>query len=271
MPYFDHPDGLRLHYVERGGGPPLILLHGLLWSSRMFVRLRRRLDGHRVILLDMRGHGLSERPDDASLYTWAGFGSDVVAVMDHLGLEKAVVGGLSLGANVTLSTALDHPARFAGLVVEMPVLWRARGFAERLFTGLAGVLHAGGPVLRASSPLVRRMPVPRSLPEAAAFRDVLGLDPLSAVAVIRGLLSDELPDEADLSRLTMPALVIGHRRDPLHVLADARHLADRLPDARFVSASSILEYRVHPERLVSHLQPFLDEVWERDRTAKPAS
>ena len=266
MPHLTHPDGLRLHYVERGTGHPLILLHGLLWSARMFVRLRRMLPEHRVVLLDMRGHGMSDRPSDPDAYTWSAFASDVTACMDHLGLDRAVVGGLSLGANVTLAAAVEHPQRCAGIVVEMPVLWRAERFAKRVFGGLAGVLDAGRVGLRASSAVLRRLPVPRSVPELAAVRDVMSLDPASGVAIIRGLISEGVPVREPwvLEGLEMPALVIGHRRDPLHVLDDAHDLADRLPDARFVSASSILEYRLHPERLAEHLRPFLNDVWTAD-------
>ncbi|MGM0577899.1 MAG: alpha/beta fold hydrolase [Myxococcota bacterium] len=118
MPWFTH-DGLRLHYVDHGTGTPIVLVHGLLWSSRMFVRLRRALPDQRVILLNLRGHGPSDRPTDASRYSWAAFAQDVLALLDHLGLERAVVGGLSLGANVALEVAMAAPDRCAALVREV--------------------------------------------------------------------------------------------------------------------------------------------------------
>ncbi|HVE91720.1 MAG TPA: alpha/beta hydrolase [Actinomycetota bacterium] len=268
MATFTHPtDSLRLHYLDRGSGRPLVLLHGLLWSSRMFVRLRRLLPGHRVILLDLRGHGLSERPVDPELYTWRGFSSDVICLLDHLGIEQAVVGGLSLGANVAIATALANPQRCRGLVVEMPVLERGRAPATRIFSALARTIEAGGRTVRGTTWILRRLPPVSVVPELAAIRDVATMDPESAVAIIRGLIASGLPtdDQPGLKSLQMPALVIGHRRDPLHVMDDARELAGLLPRGRFVQASSILEYRLHPERLAAHLGPFLEEAWGQPR------
>jgi pimeloyl-ACP methyl ester carboxylesterase len=230
----------------------------------MFVRLRRLLPAERVILLDLRGHGSSEKPLDPARYTWDTFASDVMACLDHLGLERAVVGGLSLGANVTLACGMEHPDRCAGLIVEMPVLSGSRGLARDVFGRLADVLERGRRPLHGMSRVVQRLPVPRAIPELAALRDVAGLDPVSGAAVLRGLLdADELPDErpGGLERLTMPTLVIGHRRDPLHLLGDAKRLTAALPRARFVEASSILEFRLRPGRLAAHLRSFLDEAW----------
>lgn len=263
MPAFSH-DGLQLHYEDGGEGPPLVLLHGLLWSSRMFVRLRRMLEGYRVILLDLRGHGSSDRPTDPERYSWSAFASDVAACVDHLGLDRAVVGGLSLGANVTLATALEHTDRCAGAVIEMPVLERGEGFATRVFSALASAIERGKRPLRGFGRFVGGIPLPRRIPELAAIRDVAAVEPGPAAAVIRGLLADELPghDPEALAHISCPTLVIGHRRDPLHVLDDAKELATNLPGGRFAEASSILEYRLHPDRLVERLRPFLDEVWE---------
>lgn len=272
MPYLTN-DGIRLHYVESGEGPPVVLLHGLLWSSRMFTRLRRLLPGYRTVLLDLRGHGQSDRPTDADVYSWTTLASDVVACLDHLGLDRAVVGGLSLGANVALATGMQHPKRCAGLVVEMPVLSGARDASYSVFGALASVLERGEAPLRLLSRLVRRFPVPRSVPELAAIRDVAALDPVSGAAVIRGLLrAGPLPEDPEtLARLTMPTLVIGHRHDPIHVFADAADLVSRLPDARLVRASTILDFRLRPDRLARHLRRFLDDVWSEPRYAERAS
>ena len=104
--------------------------------------------------------------------------------------------------------------------------------------------------------------MPRQLPELAAARDVAAAQPAVAAAVLEGLMGDRPPGD-DLDRLatfTAPTLVIGHRRDPLHVLDDARDLVDRLPNARLVVASSIAEFRLHPDRLAAELVAFLDRV-----------
>jgi pimeloyl-ACP methyl ester carboxylesterase len=257
MPTFDR-DGLRLHYAERGGGDgeAIVLMHGLLWSARMMEDLARRLPGRPVYLLDLHGHGSSDKPTDPARYTFDEMVADVIGLLDHLGLDQAAVGGLSLGANVALVTAQRHPERVSALILEMPVLRRGRPFGKVAFGALASVYAAGRLTLGPVTAALRRAPSPRSL---AAARDVAAADPTVAAALLRGLLSDEpIPeDDATMSRLTMPTLVIGHRLDPLHVLADARDLADRLPDATFVEASSILENRLRPQQLADTINRFL--------------
>ena len=119
----------------------------------------------------------------------------------------------------------------------------------------------GGRFGRASA-LLSRLPLPRRLPELLAVRDVVSADPAVAAAALTGLLGDEQvrEDEESLASLTMPALVIGHRGDPLHAIADARDLAYRLPKARLMVASSILEFRVRPEPLARAMREFLGQI-----------
>jgi pimeloyl-ACP methyl ester carboxylesterase len=237
-------------------------MHGLLWSSRMLERISGLLPGTRVLLLDLHGHGRSSQPTDPARYTWDEMAADVFALLDHLSLDRAAVGGLSLGANVTLAAAQLHPERVTGMVLEMPVLRRGHRFGRPAFSALAATYRAGRAPLTAVASAIGRVPVPRSIPDLAALREMAAADPAVAAAILRGLLDDEpVPeDPASLARLTMPALVIGHRKDPLHVLADARDLTSRLPQARLVEASSIMEMRLHPTRLADEITAFLDSL-----------
>src|SRR3954468_8162288 len=96
-------EGLRLSYDEYGaGGRPLVLIHGLLMNKHMFERLGPILadHGNRVIAVDLLGHGSSDRPEDLQRYSMPLFAYQVNALLDHLELEQAVIGGTSLGANV---------------------------------------------------------------------------------------------------------------------------------------------------------------------------
>src|SRR4051794_34953225 len=124
--YFDSGAGNeRLEYTEYGGGPHwVVLLHGQLMPRRMQQPLARALaaEGLHVVTLDLLGHGRSDRPADPLVYSMSAFGDQVVALLDHLGAEQAVVGGMSLGANVSLEVATMVPARVRGLILEMPVL-----------------------------------------------------------------------------------------------------------------------------------------------------
>ena len=124
MPTFRH-EGHRLAYTIHGDGPrTFVLVHGLLLSQKMHGPLARTLAerGHRVVTLDLLGHGKSARPRDMTLYSMSFFGEQMIALLDHLELDEAVLGGTSLGANATLEAAAHAPERVRGMVLEMPVL-----------------------------------------------------------------------------------------------------------------------------------------------------
>ena len=128
-PQFFTFEGCRIAFREYGsGGRTLVLTHGLLMDGRMYTALGPALAaaGHHVLTVDMLGHGGSEQPHDMTAYSMTRFGQGVVALLDHLGLDQAVVGGTSLGANVALEVAVLSPHRERGLVLEMPVLERVQ-------------------------------------------------------------------------------------------------------------------------------------------------
>ena len=101
-----------------------MLLHGQLMPRRMQQPLARALasEGLHVVTLDLLGHGRSDRPADPQVYSMTAFGEQVVALLDHLGASQAVIGGTSLGANVSLEVAAIAPDRVRGMILEMPVL-----------------------------------------------------------------------------------------------------------------------------------------------------
>src|SRR3954453_20986827 len=125
MPSFFEHQGRGLAYTVYGDGPrTTVLLHGLLLSQKMHRPLARALArrGNRVITLDLLGHGQSDRPRDMTAYSMTFFGEQVLALLDHLGVDEAVLAGTSLGANATLEAAVAAPERVRGMIVEMPVL-----------------------------------------------------------------------------------------------------------------------------------------------------
>src|SRR5215204_966562 len=103
--FLDNPNSRdRLEYTEYGGGERwVVLLHAQLMPRRMQQPLARALaaEGLHVVTLDLLGHGRSDRPADPLVYSMTAFGEQVIALLDHLGAEQAVVGGTSLGANVS--------------------------------------------------------------------------------------------------------------------------------------------------------------------------
>ena len=103
----------------------MVLLHGQLMPRRMHQPLARALaaEGLHVVTLDLLGHGRSDRPADPLAYSMTAFGEQVVALLDHLGAEQAVIGGTSLGANVSpRGRGAGARSGSRGLLLEMPVL-----------------------------------------------------------------------------------------------------------------------------------------------------
>src|SRR3954452_23007622 len=144
-------EGYRLVYDEYGTGPrPLILLPGLLLSRKMHAALAQALAerGNHVYVLDFLGHGDSDRPRDMGRYSMPLFGDQVIGLMDHLGLEQAVIAGTSLGANVSLDVMTKTPDRLRGAIIEMPVLDNALLGCAMAFTPLLMYLTVGSPLAR---------------------------------------------------------------------------------------------------------------------------
>ncbi|MGH3371988.1 MAG: alpha/beta fold hydrolase [Nocardioidaceae bacterium] len=254
-------DDDRLEYTEYGSGEAwVVLLHGQLMPRRMHQPLARSLAdaGFHVVTVDLLGHGRSDRPTDPMQYSMTAFGEQVVALLDHLGAQQAVVGGTSLGANVSLEVADMAPDRVSGLLLEMPVLDNAVeagiiAFAPLMFA--ARFVPWSVTATRACSKAVPRGLVPFWV---GIVLDTLNQRPASMAATIHGIFFGRIAPSTGLRRkVTAPALVVGHRRDPIHPWADAALLAEELPNARFVEANGVLEWRFRPERLTNEAVEFV--------------
>jgi pimeloyl-ACP methyl ester carboxylesterase len=255
--------GRTIAYREYGTGPRVVVLtHGLLMDSRMYARVAPAIAaaGNHVIAVDMLGHGEAEQPHDMTAYSMQQFGRDVIALLDHLGVPQAVVGGTSLGANVALEAAVLAPARVRGLVLEMPVLENALPAAAAAFVPLALALRVSQRTMGLLSRITRRLP--RTTFVVDIMLDFVRRDPVASLAVLDGLIFGRVaPPIEERRALAQPTLVIGHPSDPIHPFSDADRIARELANARLVTASSIAEWRLRPDRLNRELLRFLDEVW----------
>jgi pimeloyl-ACP methyl ester carboxylesterase len=262
---FEYGD-YRLAYETYGEGPRLtVLLHGLLFSGRMHASLARALadGGHRVVTLDLLGHGASDRPPDMWRYSMTEFGREVVGLLDHLEAEEAVVMGTSLGANTTLEVASLAPERLRGMVIEMPVLDNALLGSAVAFTPLMLGLTLGAPGARLLARAARVLPSQRMPWQAGILVDWVAQDPEPSAAVIQGLFFGRTaPHREERRTFQAPALVIGHRHDIIHPFSDSGMLADELPNGRLLQANSFLELRLAPERLTNEIAAFLDDCWK---------
>jgi pimeloyl-ACP methyl ester carboxylesterase len=265
-------DGHRLEYTEYGGGDRwVVLIHGQLMPRRMHQPLARHLaaSGAHVVTVDLLGHGRSDRPDDPLLYSMTAFGEQVIALLDELGAEQAVIGGTSLGANVSLEVAVLAPERVRGLIAEMPVLDNALeagilAFAPLLFVSRFLPLSVLG--LRAATRMVPRGVVPFW---TGILLDTLDQRPAPMAAAIHGIFFGRVAPSSRLrKRIEAPALVVGHPRDPIHPAADAAMLAEELADSTFVEARGILEWRVRPARLDAITADFVTRCFSTESAAK---
>jgi pimeloyl-ACP methyl ester carboxylesterase len=265
MPSFFEHEGHRLAYTVYGDGArTTVLLHGLLLSQKMHRPLAKALarEGNRVVTLDLLGHGRSDRPRDMTAYSMPFFGEQVIALLDHLDLQEAVLAGTSLGANATLEAAAAHPERVRGMVVEMPVLDNALLGCAIAFTPLMCALTFGEPVMKGVSAVARRIPTGR-IWGADVLLDTVRQQPGPSAAVLQGLFFGRVAPHRDIRRtIEAPALVIGHDRDPVHPFSDSDALVSELPNARLLRADSFFELRLTPERLTAEITEFLDECWK---------
>jgi pimeloyl-ACP methyl ester carboxylesterase len=228
MATFQH-GGHKLAYDIRGeGNRSLVLLPGLLLPRRMHEPLADELAdrGNKVVTLDLLGHGESDRPRDMWRYSMPIFARQVVALLDHLEIDQAVVGGTSLGANVTLEVASLAPARLRGMVLEMPVLDNALLACALTFTPLMIALTFGEPISRRVAAVAGH--VPRALGHYPnVFLDWVSQDPAPSAAVLQGLFFGRTaPHRTERKTFEAPALVLGHPRDAIHPFSDAKMLAE---------------------------------------------
>ena len=278
--HFDF-DGHRLVYDEYGSGPRVVvLLPGLLFSRKMHRPLAETLSehGHRVLCLDLLGHGDSDRPPEMVNYGMTTFGRQAIALLDHVEVDQAVIGGTSLGANATLEAAAAAPERVRGLLVEMPVLDNALLGCALAFTPLLVGLTFGAPAARLLGQVTRLAPRTGSLlPDM--MLDWVSQDPKPSASVLQGLFFGRVaPPSEERRALDQETLVIGHYRDPIHPFSDSDMLVRELPNARLVQASSVLELRLTPERLTGEIVEFMERCFKpksgagsaRRRAASPA-
>lgn len=264
--------GDRLEFTEYGGGERwVVLLHGPLMSRRMHQPLARTLaaEGFHVVTLDLLGHGRSDRPADPLAYSVTAFADQVLALLDQVGAAQAMVGGVSLGANVALELAARAPDRVRGLLLEAPVL--DNGFAPALVS--LGPLMVGARVAPLAVAALRK--VSRSVPRGIVpFWAGVALDTCnqrgdSMAALLHGVLFGRLaPSAAERRAIPAPALVVGHRGDPWHAWSDAVMLAEELPQARLVRAKGPWEWRLDPRRLDREAVSLALDCWDARSTRR---
>lgn len=233
-------EGTRLFAVEDGEGRPIVMLHGGMASHVASLPLIAPLSlRYRVLAPDVRGNGKSWY---GGPLTFDQLADDVEALLDQIGADQAVVGGVSGGSGAALRFALRHPSRTAGLVLVKPVYaGEERGYTEaqkQTFAMMDAVasrsLDEGIQVLR---PLYANLP-PEIREKALAMLD--GFDAASVVTTSRFIASGAQPftSAADLKSLSMPTLLI-RGDDALHPPEISDLYAENIPNCSIAPASTL--------------------------------
>ena len=260
---FTH-EGRTLVFDEFGSGDEVVLyLHGLLLDSEINRGIAQALadQGQRVLLLDLLGHGRSDKPQHASEYRMDRYAEQAIALLDHLEVPAAVLGGVSLGANVSLIAASTHPTRVRGLILEMPVLEWAVPAAAITFAPLLLAAHYGRRVMRVASNLFARIP-PTGFGPLNSVIHSAALQPEVVASVLHGILVGPIAPTIDERRaIEAPTLILAHGNDLIHPFDDAVNLSNQLPHAALMRTHGQLELRVMPNRLTKEIAAFVDGIW----------
>ncbi|WP_408895994.1 alpha/beta fold hydrolase [Nocardioides sp. R1-1] len=262
----------RLEFTEYGAGDAwVVLLPPLLVPRRVHDRTARMLasNGLHVLALDPLGHGGSDRPADPLSYSVRAFAEQVVALLDHVGAGRAVVGGSALGANVALEVAVLAPERVAGLVLDGPVLENALGAQLSLLSPVLATARYA-PFAVTALRLATR-PVPRrAVPEWVRLAlETVDARPGPVAAVVHGVLFGRFaPSSAERASVTAPALVLARTLDPFHPAGDAETVAEEIPGAVLERTEAPLEWRRRPERLDLVVTRFARECTRPARRAR---
>lgn len=252
--------GHRLAYEVYGtGGEPCVLMHGILLDSLINRDLAIRFanTGYQVVLLDLLGHGRSAKVTDPKEHRVDFYAEHVVALLDHLGWERALIGGMSLGAITAMMVAVRAPERVRGLYLEMPVMEWSMPWAVAILAPILLSTRFARPVYLRFAQWLSRRPRP-SKDWMASGMNALSMDPKVTTAILHGVLVGPIaPSVRQRRALDMPTLIVGHGRDKLHEYRDALALQRQLPQARLIDAHSLLELRMKPERLWPQIEAFL--------------
>jgi 3-oxoadipate enol-lactonase len=232
-------DGVRLFASEDGSGPVVVLLHGGMANHLAALPLVAPLvERYRIVTPDLRGSG---RSWCGAPLTFDRLADDVALLLDHIGVDRAVVGGVSTGSGVALRFALRHPRRALGLVAVKPVYaGGARGYTEpqksifAMMDALASrALEEGVEVLR---PLYENLPAGM---RERALAMMEGFDPASVVATSHFIASGSQPFGAtsELMSLASPTLLV-RGDDPMHPAEVSDVYAASIQDCTTVPATT---------------------------------
>jgi pimeloyl-ACP methyl ester carboxylesterase len=254
-------DGLRFHFRESGAGIPFFYQHGLGADVDQPFGLFKPPQGFRLIAFDCRAHGQTEPVGDPQKMSLAAFADDLLALMDLLRIERAIVGGISMGAAVALNFALRFPQRVLALPLQRPA-WLAEpnrrnieifGEVAKLIREQGG--QAGAETFKCSKLYTEIM---QESPDCANSLLLQFGSPRASERVVRlERLPQDAPnfDRADWRKIKCPTLILANRQDPIHPFEFGEILAREIPGAELCE---LTPKSVSVERYTQDVQCFIE-------------
>jgi pimeloyl-ACP methyl ester carboxylesterase len=232
---FKTRDGCTVGYVDEGAGAPVLWQHGLGATQAQVAEVFPESSRFRRITMECRGHADSELGAPVGLSIQQ-FADDAVVLLDHLGVRRAVVGGISLGAALALRLAVHHPERVSEQIIARPA-WISEPAPERLriYLDVAELLAQYGPeqgLERLQASERYRLVMRESPDNAASMRGFFHREPASTVALLSRIPSQGPGvTREQMARLALPTLVIANEGDYVHSIATATAVAELIPGA----------------------------------------
>ena len=267
-------DNIHMHYEVHGVGEPLFLHHGLTSSSQAWHQhLHWLTEKYRVIIHDARGHGLTTAPTGDEHYSWETFADDWNRLMEQLGIERAIVGGLSMGGGVSHTFALKYPQKVKALVlcdsagtgVRNPAAQVSREEMDRQVAAREHIVRNYGVVENAYRSIAAGT-APKPVIEDPEHHELDYLQRMAMFSVngsihaSRFVMRTIVPGIERTGELTMPALVIVGEEDGL--LTAAEWLRDTIPNRRYALLTGVGHgtSRYKPEAWRQAVQGFLGDL-----------
>jgi pimeloyl-ACP methyl ester carboxylesterase len=230
-------DGISVAYDDLGTGLPVVLVHGHPFNRTMWRPQAERFsrEGYRVITADLRGYGKTTVvPGKTGLDTFA---ADIARLADHLGIERFVLGGLSMGGQIVMEVHRTYPDRVAGLLLADTSPQAETDEGKRVRNAMADRLLAEGLGPYADEVLTKMVSPEnvRTQPEVAAhvLRMMRTTSPEGAAAALRGRA--ERPDYREsLAWVTVPALIVVGTEDEYTPVSDAELMHRLIPGSTLV-------------------------------------
>lgn len=228
-------NGADIYYRRAGEGTPMVLIHGYPLSSELYAENIDALSqNYQVIALDLRGYGQSEAPGDAPEATIETYAEDVLAVMDELGIEQALIGGMSMGGPIVLEMHRQAPDRFLGLLLIDTIAAPANPAEAGLWTGMIEIVENEG--MQALVPVLMnemltgetRMARPELVERMASI--ITAASEQAGVAGLQALAGRE-DYRPVLSEITVPTLVLVGLEDTVYPFEVSRRMSQAIPTA----------------------------------------